>query len=442
MPSAGIRGFGLPACTGCGGRSSRSYYTVRLQLEHRPVRPPHELIRSVPVAPRSRPCRCRVPRRRHHLRGAPGRVQSDAGYVAARRVSDQRHRVRGAHRLRTRSAAELARHNRVTRVVGGRSGGLRCCGRGQCSCTGRRTPPTLLMTHSGHTAHEQPHHSPAHQSVATAPSHGTHGTPTGRHAGHSVALFARRFWISLALTVPIVLLSPMIQHWLGLGERLRFPGDQYIVFALASAVYFYGGWPFLTGLVGELKRKQPGMMTLVAMAISTAYVYSTLVVVGLSGQGFFWELATLVDIMLLGHWVEMRSVMGASGALEALVRLLPAEAHRRRADGTVEDVPVSTLTRGDRVIVKPGERIPTDGVVVEGRTTVNQALLTGESQPVERGEGDAVIGGAVNGEAAIVLVVERTGSETYLAQVIDVVRQAQESRSRTQDLADRAAFWL
>ncbi len=234
----------------------------------------------------------------------------------------------------------------------------------------------------------------------------------------------------------------MIQNWLGLGERLRFPGDQYIVFALASAVYFYGGWPFLTGLVGELKRKQPGMMTLVAMAISTAYVYSTLVVVGLSGQGFFWELATLVDVMLLGHWVEMRSVMGASGALEALVRLLPAEAHRRRADGTVEDVPVSTLTRGDRVIVKPGERIPTDGVVVEGRTTVNQALLTGESQPVERGEGDAVIGGAVNGEAAIVLVVERTGSETYLAQVIDLVRQAQESRSRTQDLADRAAFWL
>jgi Cu2+-exporting ATPase len=298
------------------------------------------------------------------------------------------------------------------------------------------------MTHSGHAAHEPPHHSTPERSGATAPSHGTHGMPGGRHAGHSVALFARRFWISLALTVPIVLLSPMIQHGLGLGERLRFPGDQYIVFALASAVYFYGGWPFLAGLVGELKRKQPGMMTLVALAISTAYVYSTLVVVGLAGQGFFWELATLVDIMLLGHWVEMRSVMGASGALEALVRLLPAEAHRRQADGTVEDVPVSALARGDKVVVKPGERIPTDGVVVEGRTTVNQALLTGESQPVERGEGDAVIGGAVNGESAIVMVVERTGSATYLAQVIDLVRQAQESRSRTQDLADRAALWL
>ena len=298
------------------------------------------------------------------------------------------------------------------------------------------------MTYSHHPAHEHPHPSPPERLGSTAPPHGAHGTPGGRHAGHAVAQFERRFWISLALTVPIVLLSPMIQHWLGLGERLRFPGDQYIAFALATAVYFNGGWPFLTGLVGELKHKQPGMMTLVALAITTAYVYSTLVVLGLSGEGFFWELATLVDIMLLGHWVEMRSVMGASGALEALVRLLPAEAHRRSANGTVEDVPVSALARGDRVLVKPGERIPTDGVVVEGRTTVNQALLTGESQPVERGEGDPVIGGAVNGESAIVMEVRRTGPETYLAQVIELVRQAQESRSHTQDLADRAAFWL
>jgi len=257
-----------------------------------------------------------------------------------------------------------------------------------------------------------------------------------------VALFQRRFWISLALTAPIVLLSPMIQHWLGLGERLRFAGDQYVLFALASTVYFYGGWPFLAGLAGEFKRKQPGMMTLVALAISTAYLYSTLVVLGLPGEGFFWELATLVDIMLLGHWIEMRSVMGASGALEALVRLLPAGAHRRRQDGTVEDVPVSALARGDTVIVKPGEKVPTDGTIVQGRTTVNQALLTGESQPVEKGEGDEVIGAAVNGESAIVVEVKRTGSETYLSQVIELVRRAQESRSRTQDLADRAALWL
>jgi len=183
-------------------------------------------------------------------------------------------------------------------------------------------------------------------------------------------------------------------------------------------------------------------MTLVALAISTAYLYSTLVVLGLPGEGFFWELATLVDIMLLGHWIEMRSVMGASGALEALVRLLPAGAHRRRQDGTVEDVPVSALARGDTVIVKPGEKVPTDGTIVQGRTTVNQALLTGESQPVEKGEGDEVIGAAVNGESAIVVEVKRTGSETYLSQVIELVRRAQESRSRTQDLADRAALWL
>jgi Cu2+-exporting ATPase len=285
------------------------------------------------------------------------------------------------------------------------------------------------VTHSDHAAHEHQHHAPPEPSG-------------GRHAGHSVALFQRRFWISLALTVPIVLLSPMIQQRLGLGDWLRFAGDQYVVFVLASSVYFYGGWPFLTGLINEFKRKQPGMMTLVAMAISTAYVYSTLVVFGLAGQGFFWELATLVDIMLLGHWIEMRSVMGASGALEALVRLLPADAHRRRADGTVEDVLVSALVSGDKVVVKPGEKIPTDGVILEGRTTVNQALLTGESRPVEKGEGDEVIGAAVNGESAIVVEVKRTGSETYLSQIIELVRRAQESRSRTQDLADRAALWL
>ncbi len=255
--------------------------------------------------------------------------------------------------------------------------------------------------------------------------HDAHGAPGGRHAGHSIGPLQRRFWVSLALTVPIALLS-----------------DQDVVFLLASAVYGYGGWPFLAGFAGELRRKQPGMMTLVAFAISTAYLYSTLVVFGLPGQGFFWELATLVDIMLLGHWIEMRSVQGASGALEALVRLLPAEAHRRRADGTVEDIPVSALVRGDNVIVKPGEKIPTDGTIVEGRTTVDQALLTGESQPVERGEGDAVVGGAVNGESAVVVEVKRTGSDTYLGQVVELVRQAQESRSRTQDLADRAALWL
>jgi len=254
--------------------------------------------------------------------------------------------------------------------------------------------------------------------------------------------FRRRFWVSLALTVPVLATSEMLQHLLGLRGGLAFHGDQYVEFAFASAVYFYGGWPFLTGLVDELRTRLPGMMTLVALAITVAYVYSALVVFGLPGSVFFWETATLIDIMLLGHWIEMRSVLGASRALEQLVRLLPAEAHRVRADGSVEEVPLDALRPGDRVLVKPGEKIPTDGRVVQGRTSVDQAMLTGESQPVEKGEGDEVIGGAVNGEGAITIGVRRTGADTYLSQVIELVRKAQETRSRTQDLADRAALWL
>jgi len=262
----------------------------------------------------------------------------------------------------------------------------------------------------------------------------------GDHHAHSVADFRRRFWISIALTVPVLALAPMTSRMLGL--RLGFPGSSYLQFALASAVFFYGGWPFLKGLADELKARRPGMMTLISLAIGVAYVYSSAVLFGLPGQDFFWELATLVDIMLLGHWIEMRSVMGASRALEELVRLMPAEAHRLRPDGSVEEVSVHDLHPGDRVLVKPGERLPTDGVIVEGRTTVNESMLTGESKPVEKGEGSPVIGGAVNGEAAFTFEVRKTGAETYLAQVIDLVRKAQESRSRSQDLANRAAQWL
>ncbi len=266
----------------------------------------------------------------------------------------------------------------------------------------------------------------------------------GSHAGHASMVddFRRRFWISLALTIPVLATSEMVQHLLGLRGLLAFPGARYVEFSFASAVYFYGGWPFLTGLVAELRKKLPGMMTLVGLAISVAYLYSAAVVFGLRGTVFFWETATLIDIMLLGHWIEMRSVMGASRALEELVRLLPAEAHRLRPDGSTEDVPVTELRQDDLVLVKPGERIPADGAITEGRTTVNQALLTGESQPVEKGPGDAVLGGSVNGEGAITLRITRTGAETYLAQVIELVRRAQQTRSRTQDLANRAAMWL
>ncbi len=310
------------------------------------------------------------------------------------------------------------------------------------------------MSHRRHAGHGQadqsrPDQDQADQSGADRGQAG-HGQTGGDHGGaghrdhhaHMVADFRRRFWVSLVLTVPILALAPMIQGWLGIAEALGFPGDRWVQFALASAVFLYGGWPFLTGLVEELADRRPGMMTLVALAIGVAYLYSSAVTFGVPGEVFFWELATLVDVMLLGHWIEMRSVMGASRALEELVALMPAEAHRLRDDGSTEDVPLEELGPGDRVLVKPGEKVPTDGTVVEGRTSVNEAMLTGESRPVEKGEGDEVIGGSVNGEAAVAVEVTKTGDESYLSQVVELVREAQETRSRTQDLADRAAMWL
>jgi Cu2+-exporting ATPase len=257
-----------------------------------------------------------------------------------------------------------------------------------------------------------------------------------------VADFRRRFWVSLVLTIPVLALARHIQGWLGLHGALAFRGDGVVQFALASAIFFYGGWPFLAGLFDEVRRRRPGMMTLIGLAITVAYAYSSAVVFGLRGEDFFWELATLIDIMLLGHWIEMKSVLGASAALESLVRLMPAEAHVVQHDGSTRDVPVTELRRGARVLVKPGEKIPTDGVVVDGHTSVNEAMLTGESKPVEKRKGATVIGGSVNGEAAVTVEVGKTGDETYLAQVIALVRQAQESRSRSQDLANRAAIGL
>ena len=268
-------------------------------------------------------------------------------------------------------------------------------------------------------------------------SHGHHD-----HHAHMVADFRKRFWISLAVTVPVVVLSPMIQSLLGLKESLAFTGDSYVQFVLASFVYFYGGWPFLSGMRTELGKRMPGMMTLITIAISVAYFYSAAVVFGLAGEVFFWELATLIDIMLLGHWIEMKSVMGASAALEKLVKLMPSEAHLVQDDGATHDVPVSDLHHGDRVLVKPGEKIPTDGLIVEGRSTINEAMLTGESKPAEKGPDDEVIGGAINGDSAFTMEVRRTGDETFLSQVIEMVRKAQESKSKTQDLANRAALWL
>ncbi|MEJ2535735.1 MAG: copper-translocating P-type ATPase, partial [Calditrichia bacterium] len=254
--------------------------------------------------------------------------------------------------------------------------------------------------------------------------------------------FRKRFWISLVLSVPILLLSPMIQQFLGLGMSLRFSGDLFINFLFSTAVFFYGGWPFLKGLYDELRQKNPGMMTLIALAIAVAYFYISAVVFGVKGKIFVWELATLIDIMLLGHWIEMRSVMGASRALEELARLMPSEAHKLMGDGSVKDVPLDQLQSGDKVVIKPGEKIPADGKVVEGQTSVNEAMITGESKPVEKSQGNKVIGGAINGEGSITIEVEKTGKDSYLSQVVEMVRQAQQSKSKTQDLANRAAFWL
>jgi P-type Cu2+ transporter len=289
-------------------------------------------------------------------------------------------------------------------------------------------------------------HDGAHMPAHMDHSHMDHGHMDHGHMGHDhsamVADFRARFWVSLLLTIPVLILSPMIQGALGLERDLAFPGSGYVLFVFATAIFVYGGRPFLAGMKSEIAVRRPGMMTLIGIAILVAFVYSSAVVFGLAGKIFFWELATLIDVMLLGHWIEMKSVMGASGALEALVRLLPATAHRLTADGAPEDIPVSALKPGDRVLVRPGEKVPIDGIIVKGRSSFDESMLTGESRPVEKSEGGEAVGGAVNGEGAITLEVHKAGDQTYLAQVIDMVRHAQETRSRSQDLANRAALWL
>jgi Cu2+-exporting ATPase len=253
-------------------------------------------------------------------------------------------------------------------------------------------------------------------------------------------MFRDRFWVCGALTVPILLLSGHVRAWLGLPP-LRFPGSEWVAPVLASVVYVYGAGPFVQGAVREVLRRSPGMMTLVALATTVAYVYSLAVTFGLPGEPFYWELATLVVVMLLGHWIEMRAVQGASRALEHLASLLPPVAHRVR-DGEVEDVPVEFLRRGDMVLVRPGEQVPADGVVLEGASHVNEAFLTGESRPVLKEMGSEVVAGSVNGEGALRVRVLRTGEQTTLSQIARLVQEAQAARSRYQALADRAAAWL
>ncbi|GAB4193845.1 MAG: heavy metal translocating P-type ATPase [Simkaniaceae bacterium] len=262
------------------------------------------------------------------------------------------------------------------------------------------------------------------------------------HHKHMMQDFKRRFWISVLLTIPVVVLSPFFHNLLNIHKQMSFPGDIYILFLISSAIYFYGGWPFLKGGYNEIKKRQPGMMTLIGLAISVAYVYSSAIIFGLKGKTFFWELASLIDIMLLGHWIEMKSIMGAGKSLEELAKLLPDTAHKILEDGSTKDVPVQELQGGDQILIKPGEKIPADGKVIKGSSSVNESMLTGESKPVEKQQEDKVIGGASNGEGSLTVEVQKTGEETYLSKVIQYVKEAQESKSRTQDLANRAAYWL
>jgi Cu2+-exporting ATPase len=261
-----------------------------------------------------------------------------------------------------------------------------------------------------------------------------------QHHGHQLHVFKQKLAISLVLTVPILLLSQTIQSWLHL-TFLKIPYQNEVLLALSAIIYVYGGLPFLQGAVQEIRQRQLGMMTLVASAISVAFFYSAATVFGVGTVDFFWELATLIDIMLLGHWLEMRSVLGASMALQELARLIPNKAHLLK-NGAVTDVAVGELKVDDVVLVRPGEKVPSDGVVVGGMSSVNEALLTGESKPIHKMEGGKVIGGAVNGQGALTVKIEKTGQDTYLAQVVRLVKQAQDSKSRTQDLANRAAAWL
>jgi P-type Cu2+ transporter len=291
------------------------------------------------------------------------------------------------------------------------------------------TPLTREHSHVTHESHLAP--KPA--------NHATHGHD--KHAGHTPQMFRDRFWLSLLLTLPILYFDGHFQAWFGY-RAVQFPGVGWVQPLLSVALYLYGGGVFVQGAIRELKIRQPGMMTLIGLAISVAFVYSLAISLALlEGMPLYWELATLIVVMLLGHWIEMASVQGASRALEHLAALLPMEAHRLVGD-RVEDIPVSELQVGDRILIRPGEQIPADGVVLEGASSVNEAFLTGESRPVPKEKEAEVIAGAVNGEGALVVEVRRIGEATTLSQIQRLVEEAQRSRSRFQALADRAAYWL
>ena len=302
--------------------------------------------------------------------------------------------------------------------------------------------PAAAAPASGHQHHAEMSHA-GHDGVAPGTPGGAHGGHD-KHAGHSVAMFRDKFWISLLLTIPTLVWGHMLQRAFGYTPP-AIPGARWIPAVFGTAVFLYGGRPFIQGAVRELRDRLPGMMTLIALAITVAFAFSAAVTLGYPGTPLWEELATLVTIMLLGHWLEMRSIMQAQGALAELAKLLPNTATRVVVEGgteRVEEVPISTLRESDLLLVRPGASIPADGLVQEGSSEVNEAMVTGESRPVPKKPGDRVIAGTVNGSGSLRIEVTGTGERTTLAGIMRLVEQAQSSRSRAQALADRAAFWL
>jgi Cu2+-exporting ATPase len=291
------------------------------------------------------------------------------------------------------------------------------------------------MNHENHSGHNMG--SMAHEGHDIHGGHAGHGTD---HTGHEM-MFRTRFWWSLLLTIPVLLYSSALQNWLGFSLP-AFPGSNWIPFVFSLVIFGYGGLPFLKMAIPEIQNRKPGMMTLISLAISVALVYSLLAQLTSLGEGFFWELVTLIDIMLLGHWLEMRSVRQASGALDELAKLMPDKAERIKEDGSIETVSAASLQTGDMLLVRPGASVPADGEIIEGQSSLNESMITGESRPVKKSKGDKVIAGTINGDGSLRVRVTATGDETALAGIMRLVDQAQKSKSKTQLLADRAAGWL
>jgi len=305
---------------------------------------------------------------------------------------------------------------------------------GKCPLCGMNLIPLEGTARPEKDEHSHHHQNHDHHSESDSSAAGF-----DKHAGHHTPDFLKRFWITLVLSVPVLLLSHMIQQWLGF--TIAFQGDKYVLLVLGSIIYFYGGMPFFKGFLGEVKAGAIGMMTLVALAITVAYVYSVAVVFGLPGMDFFWELATLIVIMLLGHWLEMRSQMAASKALQSLVALLPNDVTVEH-NGSPVKIKLEQLKNGDTVIIRPGEKVAADGLIVEGSSYLNESMLTGESVPVRKESGGKVIAGSINGDGALKIKATGVGKDSYLNKVINLVQDAQAAKSNTQNLADKVAKWL